>query len=61
MKNNDGLWIALIIAGVVIFNLWQQTNVSSTSTATPLAGAGTDPYDVSPYDVLGLAEAGGLV
>jgi hypothetical protein len=61
-KNNDGLlWGALIIAGVVIWNLIQPTSVTTTQDGQPVAGAGVDPYDVSPYTTEALAVAGGLI
>jgi hypothetical protein len=59
VKNNDFAWIGLVVAGVVIFNLLQKTQASSSQTLS--AGQGADPFEESAYTVEDLAGLGGLL
>jgi hypothetical protein len=59
-KNDDIFWAAIIIGAVIIWNLLQPTNVTTTQDGQPVAGAGVDPYDVGQYSVEALADAAGL-
>lgn len=58
IPKGDGLWIALLIGAVVIINLWQRTDVTSSQA---VAGPGTDPYDLSEYTPDALAFLGGAL
>jgi hypothetical protein len=61
MNKRDLTIILLLVGAVVVYNLLQPTTITSTAQGQPLAGQGTDPFDVSEYTVETLATLGDMV
>lgn len=59
-QQSDFLWAAAIVGAVLIFKYSTVKVISQTSTGAPLAGQGTNPYDVGEYSVSVLAAMGGM-